>query len=51
MLKRKVNLSNSDNNFLGYELNADGFLATHTNFGCQSDWPDMVRYARKFFFQ
>ena len=32
---------------ISYELNADNFTATHSNFGCQSDWPDMARYARK----
>ena len=47
MSKRGVPLEPDSENFLGYKLNDDGFLDTHTQFGCQSDWPDMVRYARK----
>ena len=47
MSKRNVKSSDSDNNFLGYELNDNGFLVTGNSFGCQSDWPDMVRYCRK----
>ena len=46
MKKRGVRPTDGANNFLGYELTDDGFLACNTNFGCQSDWPDMVRYAR-----
>ena len=46
---RKRNVAETDNpiNFLGFELNEDLFLNTRTYFGCQSDWPEMVRYARK----
>ena len=47
MLKRGVKSTGSENNFLGYELNDDSYLCTSTYYGCQSDWPDMVRYARK----
>ena len=47
MCKRNINLTRSENNFLGYELKADGFLNSKTYFGCQSDWPDMLRYCRK----
>ena len=32
---------------MGHELNDNGFLVTGNSFGCQSDWPDMVRYCRK----
>ena len=46
MKKRNVSLSEEEDNFLGYEV-VDGFLKTNTNFGCQSDWPEMLRYARK----
>ena len=46
MKRRKVSLTDSENNFLGYELN-EGFLVCKTSYGCQSDWPDLVRYARK----
>ena len=34
-------------NFLGYKLNDNKYLDTHTKYGCQSDWPEMLRYARK----
>ena len=47
MIKRGVRECNEQPNFLGFELTDDCFLKTHNNFGCQSDWPDMVRYARK----
>ena len=47
MVKRGVPLSENSNNFLGYDLNSNGFLNTTTRFGCQSDWPDMLRYSRK----
>ena len=47
MSKRGVPLALNSENFLGYKLNDEGFLDTHTKYGCQSDWPDMVRYARK----
>ena len=47
MVKRGVPLSENSDNFLGYDLNANGFLNARTRFGCQSDWPDMLRYARK----
>ena len=47
MVKRGVPLSENIDNFLGYDLNANGFLNARTRFGCQSDWPDMLRYACK----
>ena len=47
MAKRGEPLSETSDNFLGYELNYNGFLNTRTRFGCQSDWPDMLRYAPK----
>ena len=47
MAKRGVPLSETSDNFLGYDLNYNGFLNTRTRFGCQSDLPDMLRYARK----
>ena len=40
MKKRGVRPTDGANNFLGYELTDDGFLACNKNFGCQSDWPD-----------
>ena len=40
MVKRGVPLSENSDNFLGYDLNSNGFLNTTTRFGCQSDWPD-----------
>ena len=47
MSKRGVPTSASSENFLGYKLNDNKFLDTHTKYGCQSDWPEMVSYARK----
>ena len=47
MKKRGVKNTCNENNFLGYELGDDGFLKCDTKFGCQSDWPEMVRYSRK----
>ena len=47
MVKRGVPLSENSDNFLGYDLNSNGFLNTTTRFGCQSDWPDVLRYSRK----
>ena len=47
MDKRGVRMSVSSDNFLGYDLNSNGCLNTRTRFGCQSNWPDMLRYARK----
>ena len=47
MSKRGVPLSQQRNNFLGYKLNSNNFLESHTTYGCQSDWPEMVRYTRK----
>lgn len=46
MKKRGVKEVNNEQNFLGYELNDRGFLKCGTSFGCQSDWPDLLRYCR-----
>ena len=48
MKKRGVSFSNAGNNYLGYEVKEDGFLNTRTKYGCDSDWHDLQRYARKF---
>ena len=46
--KRKVAKTTNTFNFLGYDLKENaGYLNSKTSFGCQSDWPDMLRYARK----
>ena len=34
-------------NFLGFEISEDSYLNSRTKFGCRSDWPDLLRYARK----
>ena len=51
MIKRGVQcieaMHSGNNNFLGYRLNDKCFLFTNTRYGCQSDWPDLVRYVRK----
>ena len=47
MEKRGVPTTQERENFFGYKLKNDGHLDTKTLFGCQSDWPDMLRYARK----
>ena len=48
MKKRGVDETVSNVNFLGYKLTDGGkFLDCKTAFGCQSDWPEMLRYARK----
>ena len=44
--KRKVAKTTNTFNFLGYDLKENGYLNSKTSFGCQSDWPDMLRYAR-----
>ena len=46
-LNLKLGTPNNDMNFLGFEISEDGYLNSHTNFGCQSDWSDLLRYARK----
>ena len=46
MQKRGVNQINTDQSFLGYELNDRGYLNCNTSFGCQSDKPDLVCYCR-----
>ena len=46
MKKRGVKNVTTEQNFLGYELNDKGYLNCRTSFGCQSDWPDLVRYCR-----
>ena len=47
MEKRGVPTAQEKENFFGYKLKNDGHLDPKTLFGCQSDWPDMLRYARK----
>ena len=49
MEKRKVASTDNDMNFLGLEISEDGpaYLNSRTKFGCQSDWPDLLRYAKK----
>ena len=47
MEKRGVPTTQERENVFGYKLKNDGHLDTKTLFGCQSDWPDMLRYARK----
>ena len=47
MEKRGVSESQENNNFLGYEVKENGYLATTTKFGCDSDWHDLAVYARK----
>ena len=47
MEKRGVPTTQERENFFGYKLKNDSHLDTKTLFGCQSDWPDMLRYARK----
>ena len=47
MEKRKVAVADNDINFLGFEISKDGYLNSRTKFGCQSDWPELLRYARK----
>ena len=47
MRKRDVPPTDNAVNFLGFDLTEDLYLNTRTYFGCQSDWPEMVRYAKK----
>ena len=47
MTKRGVAESDSPNNFLGYEINNDGYLTSTTRFGGLSDWLELSRYIRK----
>lgn len=47
MKKRGVSLSDSNDNFLGYEVNENGYLHTKTKYGCESDWHDLQLYSRK----
>ena len=46
MLRRGVAESGDEKNFLGYEITVDGYLNNKTSFGCQSEWPELLRYAR-----
>ena len=43
MEKRGVPTTQERENVFGYKLKNDGHLDTKTLFGCQSDWPDMLR--------
>ena len=47
MRKRGVPTTIDSDNFLGYKLTERQFLKCSTKYGCQSDWPELVRYARK----
>lgn len=47
MKKRGVSISNENNNFLGYEVEENGYLKTTTRYGCESDWHDLQLYSRK----
>ena len=47
MAKRGVPSSELPNNFLGYEINEDGYLNSTTKFGGLSDWLELQRYSRK----
>ena len=42
----KVVATDNDMNFLGFEINEEGYLNSNTKFRCQSDWPVLLRYAR-----
>ena len=39
--------SNENNNFLGYEVNDEGFLVSRTRFGCKTEGTELNRYCRK----
>ena len=47
MKKRNINFLNAVNNFLGYEVNNDYYLASKTNFGCKTEWMELNRYCKK----
>ena len=47
MEKRGVPTTQQRENFFGYKLENDGHLDPKMLFGCQSDWPNMLRYARR----
>ena len=47
MKKTGVTTTQERETFFGYKLKNDGNLDTKTLFGCQSDRPDMLRYAGK----
>ena len=47
MEKMGVPTTQERENFFGYKLKNDSHLDTKTLFSCQSDCPDMLRYARK----
>ena len=47
MNQRQVKQTHTLPNFLGYEINDDGYLKSNTYYGCHSDWPALLRYARK----
>ena len=44
MEMRGVPTTQERENFFGYKLKNDVHFDTKTLFGCQSDWPDMLRY-------
>ena len=47
MEKMGVPTTQERENFFGYKLKNDSHLDTKTLFGCQSDWPGMLRCAKK----
>ena len=47
MRKRDVPPIDNVGNFLSFDLIEDLSMNTQTYFGCQSDWPEMVCYAKK----
>ena len=47
MRKRGISELNENNNFLGYEVNDEGFLVSRTRFGCKIEWIEPNRYCRK----
>ena len=47
MRKRGISESKENNNFLGYEVNYEGFLVSRTKFGYKTEWIRLNRYYRK----
>ena len=47
MRKRGISESNENNNFLGYEVNNEGFLVFKTKFKCKTECIELKRYCRK----
>ena len=47
MQKRGVQETDNDINFLGYEVNEKYYLVNSTNYGCSTNWMDLIRLCRK----